>query len=184
MEFSKMLQMRESCRSYDGRPASREDLKKIVEAGALAPSGCNAQPWKFIIVDEEEALEKLRDALVVENGSTGAPWRGQVSSYIIVVETPAKIMPFALEYFKDTQRFAPGDLGMAVLNMCYQALDLGLQTCIIGMRDQKKMEKAFGIPEGYDARMILAVGYPKEKKEPRKKMRKAFEEICSFNSWE
>lgn len=183
MDFLSMMEKRESCRIFDGRPASREDLVKIVEAGRLSPSGCNAQPWKFIVVDEPEALEKLRDTLVLENGATGAPWRDQVSSFIIAVETPAKVMPAVIEYYKDSQRFAPGDIGMAVMNMCYEAMELGLSTCIIGMRDQKKMEASFNIPEGYDVRMVLAVGYAKEKTEPRKKIRKPLDEICSFNSW-
>lgn len=183
MSFMDLLMKRESCRGYNGQPASREDLMKIVEAGRLSPSGCNAQPWKFIIVDKEEALAKLREALVLESGATGAPWSEECKSYIITVETPAKIMPAALDHYKDTQRFAPGDLGMAVMNMCYEAMDLGLSTCILGLNDQKKMEAAFGIPEGYDCRMVLAVGYPKKEAEPRKKMRKSFEEICSFNQW-
>lgn len=184
MDFLEMVNKRESCRAFNGKAASREDLIKIVEAGRLSPSGCNAQPWKFIIVDEEPALSRLRDALVLENGETGAPWREQVASYIIVVETPAHIMPAALEHYKDSQRFAPGDLGMAVMNMCYEAMELGLSTCILGMNEQKKMEEAFHIPEGYDVRMVLAVGYPAKETEPRKKARKSFEEVCSFNSWE
>lgn len=183
MDFLEMLAKRESCRGYNGVAASREDLVKIVEAGRLSPSGCNAQPWKFIVVDEEQALAKLRDALVVEGGATGAPWSDQCKSYIIVVETPAKIMPAAFDHYQDTQRFAQGDLGMAVMNMCYEAMDLGLSTCILGMNDQKKMEEYFSIPEGYEVRMVLAVGYPAKETEPRKKMRKPMEEVCSFNQW-
>ena len=184
MDFLSLVQKRESCRAFNGKAASREDLIKIVEAGRLSPSGCNAQPWKFIIVDEELALSKLRDALVLENGGTGAPWRNQVSSYIIVVEVPAHIMPAALEHYQDSQRFAPGDLGMAVMNMCYEAMDLGLSTCILGLNEQSKMEKAFQIPHGYDVRMVLAVGYPAKETSPRPKARKSFEEVCSFNRWE
>lgn len=183
MDFLKMVEARESCRSFDGTPAAREELIKIVEAGRLSPSGCNAQPWKFIIVDEEPALTRLRDALVLENGATGASWRNEVSSYIVVVEVPAKIMPAAFEHYKDTQRFAPGDLGMAVMNMCYEAMDIGLATCILGLNDQKKMEAAFHIPENCDVRMVLAVGHPKTKSEPRQKVRKPFDEVCSFNQW-
>lgn len=183
MDFLKMMEMRESCRSYDGRPASREDLIKIVEAGRLSPSGCNAQPWKFLVVDEEEALVKLRDALVVDGGGTGAPWRDQVASYIAVIETPAKVMPAVEAFYGDTQVFAPGDLGMAVMNMCYEAMELGLATCVIGMNNEKKMQEYFGIPEGYKVRMVLAVGYPAEKAEPRAKIRKGFDEVCSFNQW-
>ena len=183
MDHLTLMQQRESCRSFNGIPATREELTRIAEAGRLSPSGCNAQPWKFIIVDEETALEKLRDALVVEGGATGAPWRGECSSFIIVVEMPAKIMPAAQAYFGDSQRFAQGDLGMAVMNMCYEAMSLGLSTFILGMPDQKKMEEAFGIPENHEVRMVLAVGHPKNETAPRAKVRKPFEEVCSFNRW-
>ena len=183
MDFLTLMKTRESCRAYDGRPAAREDMLKIVEAGRLAPSGCNAQPWHFILVDEEPALQNLRDALVVEGGGTGAPWRDQVKSYIIVVETPAKVMPMVITHYHDSQRFAQGDLAMAVLNMCYQAVELGLSTCILGINDQKKMEAAFGIPEGYEVRMVLAVGYPAKEAAPREKIRKPLDEVLSFNQW-
>ena len=135
-----------------------------------------------MIVNEEGPLEKLRDALLLSNGSTGAPWRDQCSSYIVIAEQPAKLMPAAIEYYGDSQRFAQGDLGMACLNMCYQAMELGLSTCIIGMNDQKKMEAHFGFPSDTEVRMILAVGYAKES-EPRAKGRKPLEDVVCFNVW-
>ena len=93
MDFLDIMTTRKSCRSFiPGREIPREDLLKIVEAGRLSPSGCNSQPWKFIVVDSPEAKEKLCDAVVVENGVTGAPWRHQVSAFIILVEQPAKVM--------------------------------------------------------------------------------------------
>ena len=66
MTFKEMLEKRESCRAFSGRPVTRDDLMKLVEAGRLSPSGCNAQPWKFIVVDAPDAKEKLCDALVVD----------------------------------------------------------------------------------------------------------------------
>ena len=183
MTFKEMLEKRESCRAFSGRLVTRDDLMRLVEAGRLSPSGCNAQPWKFIVVDEPDAKERLCDALVVDGGATGAPFRKQVPAFIIIVEQPAKVMPFVKDHYGDTQRFAQGDIGMAAMNMCYQALELGLSTCILGVNDQKKMEDYFGIPQGSEVRLVLAVGYSAEEKAPRKKIRKPVEEICSFNHW-
>lgn len=183
MKFEEMLLKRESCRAYSDKPVAREDLIKICEAGRLTPSGCNAQPWKFMVIDEADAKEKLCDALLLDGGKTGAPWRKECPAFIVFVEQKAKLMPAAMEYFKDSQRFAQGDIGMASLNMCYQAMELGISTCILGMVDQKKMESLFGIPKGEEVRLVLAVGYPKEEKEPRNKMRKPFEEVVCFNEW-
>ena len=183
MNFMELVQARESCRSYQDKPVTREQLVNIVEAGRLSPSGCNAQPWKFLVIDEPEAKVKLCDALVVEGGSTGCPWRASVPAFIALVEQPAKVMPAVEAYYGDTQRFAQGDIGMAAMNMCYEAMEQGLSTCVLGLNDQKKMEQYFGIPEGYTVRMVLAVGYSAEDSEPRKKVRKPLEEVCSFNQW-
>lgn len=183
MYFLEMMKKRESCRAYDSRPVAREDLIKIVEAGRLSPSACNAQPWKFVVVDEPEAKAKLCDALVLPNGKTAAQWRAQVPAFIILVEQEAKVMPLVIEYYGTSQRYAQGDIGMAAMNMCYEAMELGLSTCILGLNDQKKLEAAFGIPEGHECRMVLAVGYAAAEGEPREKIRKPLEEVCSFNGW-
>ena len=184
MDFLEIMKQRKSCRAYDpAKSVSREELLKIVEAGRLSPSGCNSQPWKFIVVDSPEAKEKLCDAVVLENGSTGAPWRHQVSAFIIFVEVPAKVMSCVSEYYKTTQRFAAGDIGAACMNMCHEAWSLGLDSCIIGMNDQNKMEKYFNIPHGYDVRLVLAIGHAASDT-PVNKVRKPLEEVCSFNNWE
>lgn len=183
MKFEEMLRKRESCRAYGDKPVSREDLLKICDAGRLSPSGCNAQPWKFIVVDDPEAKMRLCDALVLENGKTGAPWRDQCQAFIVLVEQKANVMPAVLEYYKDSQRFAQGDIGMAALNMCYQAMELGLSTCIIGMNSQDKMETAMGIPGHAAVRLVLAIGYAAEDKPPREKIRKPLEEVVCFNGW-
>ena len=183
MDFLDIMKNRRSCRSFiPGKTVSREDLLKIVEAGRLSPSGCNSQPWKFIVVDSPEAKAKLCDAIVVENGMTGAPWREQVSAFIIFVEQEAKVMPSVVAHYHDTQRFAPGDIGSACMNMCHEAYSLGLATCMIGMNDQQKMEEYFGIPAGRDVRLVLAIGYAADNT-PVNKVRKPLDEVCSFNCW-
>ena len=134
-------------------------------------------------MDEPEAKERLRDALVLENGKTGAPWRDQCPAFIVLVEQKANVMPIVLTYYQDSQRFAQGDIGMAAMNMCYQAMELGLSTCIIGMNSQEKMEAAMGIPDHATGRLVLAVGYAGEEKPPREKIRKPLEEVVCFNGW-
>ena len=183
MNFAEMMAARRSCRAYQDKAVAREDLVKIVEAGRLTPSACNSQPWKFIVVDEPAAKELLCDALVIGEGKTACPWRAQVPAFIVVCETEAKVMPFVLEHYKTTQYYAPGDLGAAAMNMCHQAMELGLSTCILGLNDQEKMERHFGIPAGHTVRVILAVGYGVEPAAAPNKVRKPLEEVCSFNRW-
>lgn len=183
MDFLDIMKQRKSCRAYQpDKPVAHDDLLKIVEAGRLTPSGCNSQPWKFIVVESPEAKEKLCDAIVTEDGGTGAPWRHQVAAFIILVEQKAEVRPLVVSHYHDTQRFAQGDIGAACMNMCHEAFSLGLGTCPIGVNEQSKMEKHFGIPHGCEVRIVLAIGYPADAS-PVEKIRKPLEEVCCFNHW-
>ena len=181
---------RDYCRAYlSEKPprfsvaVAREDLVRICEAGRLSPSACNSQPWKFLVVDEPEAKKKLCDALLLKNGKTGAPWRETCPAFIVLVEQKANVMPIVMNYYHDSQYFARGDIGMAAMNMCYQAMDLGLSTCMLGMNDQQKMEEHFGLTDADIVRLVVAVGYSAEEKAPRPKVRKPAEEVVCFNRW-
>ncbi len=184
MKFEELVLTRESCRSYGETPVSREDIVKIVDAGRYTQSACNSQPWKFIVVDEDEAKARLLDALTLDDGATGVRWSGSPSAYVIFVEEKAKVFPIVEEYYGDTQRFASGDIGAACMSMCFQAADLGIGSCVIGLSNEKKMEKLFNIPDGKMVRFVLGLGYPKEKKAPGKKARKKFEDTVCFNEYQ
>ena len=50
---------RQSDRKYSDKPVEKEKLDRIIEAGRMAPSACNAQPWKFIVVTEPNLIGKI-----------------------------------------------------------------------------------------------------------------------------
>ncbi len=62
MEFSELLLKRQSDRKYALRPVAREHILKCLEAARMAPSACNSQPWKFIVVDSPDLLKEMSDA--------------------------------------------------------------------------------------------------------------------------
>lgn len=181
MNFEKLQAARESCRVYREKPVDRELLTRLVDVARLSPSGCNAQPWRFMIVDEQEACRKLVEALD-DNGLTGCPWGDKVPAFIVICEDEAHLRPGVAEYY-GSQHFAQMDIGMAAMALCYEATALGLGTCMIGTMNQKKMRQAFGIPEERVVRLIITVGYPTKEGEPRKKTRKALDEILTYNHW-
>lgn len=181
MEFEKLQQRRESCRVYSERPVSREDLVHLVDVARLSPSGCNAQPWKFIIVDEPEAKEKLVGCLQ-DGPVNGCPWGDKVPAFIVICEDEAHLKPGVGEHY-GSQHFAQMDIGMAAMALCYEATEMGLGTCMIGTMNQERIKEAFGIPGERTVRLLITVGYPANAGEPRKKTRKALEEIVSFNHW-
>lgn len=181
MDFELLQATRESCRSYSDQPVSRQDLTHLVDVARLCPSGCNAQPWRFIIVDEAEARAKLVEALD-DDGFTGCPWGDQVPAFIVICEEEAHVRPGVAQRY-GTQKFAQMDIGMAAMALCYEAAAMGLGTCIIGTFSKEKMHTAFGIPAERPVRLIITVGYPKNPAAPRKKSRKELAEILSYNQW-
>ena len=60
--LSQAIAERRAPPSFDGEPIPDSDLKKIIEAGLKAPSGYNMQPWRFIVVQNEEQKKRLRGA--------------------------------------------------------------------------------------------------------------------------
>ena len=72
MKFEDLQLARESCRIYSDKKVSRETLTHLVDVARMAPSGCNSQPWHFIVVDEPEAHAKVVEAFD-DNGLSGCP---------------------------------------------------------------------------------------------------------------
>ena len=62
MDFSELLLKRESVRRYSNQPVAKEDIELVMEACRLAPSACNSQPWRFVVVTDSELREKVARA--------------------------------------------------------------------------------------------------------------------------
>ena len=181
MDFENLQSIRESCRIYKNEAVPRDILTHLVDVARLSRSGCNAQPWRFIIVDEPEAHDKVVEAFD-DNGLTGCPWGNNVPAFILICEDKARLMPGVAERY-GSQHFAQMDIGMAAMALCYEASSIGLGTCMIGTMNQEKLHKAFDIPNEIVVRLIITVGYPEKIGEPRGKIRKNLEEILSYNHW-
>ena len=67
--------------------------------------------------------------------------------------------------------------------LCVEAVSIGLGTCMVGIMNQEKLRLSFGIPKERVVRLAIAVGYPAKEGKPRRKTRKEFSEILSYNHW-
>lgn len=181
MNWKELLEKRESCRVYRDEPVPRGMLEELVRAACKSPSGCNAQPWRFLIVDEPQAKARLVEALD-DDGLTGCPWGDTVPAFVIISELKATLKPKVAERY-DSQRFAPMDIGMAAMTLCYAATDMGLGSCMIGTFHEKKLRAALGIPEEAKPRLIITLGYDGVGHPPREKIRKPVEEAIGYNHW-
>ena len=181
MEMNDFLQLaasRQSDRAYDkSRPVEKEKLERILEAARLAPSACNAQPWKFVVIDDPELsvqVGKATAGLGMNKFAKDAP------VHILIVEESMNITSFLGAKIKD-KYFPLIDIGIAAAHITLAAESQGLGSCILGWFDEKEIKRLTGIPSGKRLLLDITIGYPV--KEKRKKSRKPKEKVISFNRY-
>lgn len=173
--YFEMLQRRQSCRSYADRPIEREKLDRCIEAARLAPSACNSQPWRYLVVTNQEWIAKLLpciQALGMNKFANGC------HAFIIVVEQPAKLSERPTRLL-GSQHFAQFDTGLSVSQLCYEALEQGLSTCVLGGLIESDVKALFELSADERVRVVVAIGYA-ENDTPREKKRKPVEEIVTY----
>ncbi|MGE5533597.1 MAG: nitroreductase family protein [Ignavibacteria bacterium] len=142
MDVFEAIQERRSIRSYQEKPVEREKLEMILEAGRLAPSARNVEPWQFIAVTSHEKREALS--------------KGKYAKFL--AQCPLVIV--ACGDKKASPDWYAIDVALAVENMVLTAVSLGLGTCCVGSFIEKDIKATLKIPENLEVLVMLAVGYP------------------------
>ena len=181
MDFLDLVRQRRSVRSYDpGRIVEREKLDRCIEALRLAPSACNAQPWKLVVVDDP-ALKEAMSSAAISTLLGFNKFTRQAPIIIAVVREEPNLTSKIGTVLKD-KPYTLMDVGIAVEHFCLQATAEGLVTCIMGWFDEDKVKQLLNIPKKKRVELLVSLGYA-AKEEIRQKIRKTTEEICSFNSY-
>lgn len=179
MTFLEVINKRQSDRNYHSKPVEKNKIATILEAARLAPSACNAQPWKFIVVDNPEIKNIIADATSTKALGMNH-WTKQAPVLIVIVEEKANITSKLGSIFKN-RYFPLTDIGIAAEHICLQAEELELGTCMIGWFNEKKVKKTLQIPKNKRVHLIITLGYPSGEK--RKKIRKDITQITSYNKY-
>ena len=174
--FLDLCRHRQSCRNFSDRPVERAKLTRCVEAASLAPSGCNSQPWSFVVVDDPVLVPEVAKCAQPMEGMNA--FASKARAFIVVLEEHAVLMP-KIRIMLDSQYFAKGDLGAATVCLCLEAADQGLGTCILGMYNREKLCQLLDIPIEKRFGALVAVGYP-EDETIRPKTRKSFNDIVRY----
>ena len=173
-----MATSRQSDRAYDkARAVEPEKLERILAAACLAPSACNAQPWKFVVVTDAELCAEVGKAaagLGMNKFAKDAP------VHILVVEESMNVTSYLGAKIKD-KYFPLIDIGIATAHIILAAESEGLGSCVLGWFDEKEIKKLTGIPAGKRLLLDIVVGYPA--KEKRKKSRKPEGKVISYNRY-
>lgn len=146
MEWRQCLQARRSVRAYRSQPVAEEQVRQILRAGTLAPSGKNGQPWKFLVVQRDKALlAKLADLTLYRSFVARAD--------CLVCVFLDKLLSY--HYLKDAQA-----VGACIENMLLEAADLGLGACWIGeiLNRDLFVKQALGLDHRYDLMAVIALG--------------------------
>jgi nitroreductase len=182
MNFTELIKQRQSVRKYSDKPVEREKIELLIEAVHLAPSACNSQPWKLVIIDEPELKNDVAKA-TFDKAISFNKFATEAPVIAVLVIEKAKLIAQIGGKVKN-QEYAQYDIGIAAAHFCLQASELGLATCMIGWFDEKKIQKLLHIPKKRKIGLVITLGYAPEDYKLRKKIRKSVEEICRFNSYE
>jgi nitroreductase len=175
MDLFEAIEKRRSIRKFKPHPIPQEDLKKILEAGRLAPSGGNRQPWRFIVVKNAETKKALAAA------ANNQMFIADADTVIVALGDP-KASPTKLPYTLSATRIPyKQDPMIAVEHMVLAATALGYGSCWIGAFNEEEVKKILKVPNDLAVIALLPVGVPDENPPP--KPRKAFNEVFFKDSY-
>lgn len=182
IEGKKMLEMivsRQSDRRYSDKPVEKEKLCRVIDAGRMAPSACNAQPWKFVVVTDPGLLKRIAEAASTKLLNMNK-FVAQAPVMIVVVREKPNVVSKIGGTIKNKD-YSLIDIGIASENICLQARAEGLGSCMIGWFDEIQVRKVLGIPKTKRVELIITLGYSLS--EYRTKKRKPPEEVVSYNEY-
>lgn len=162
MQVFDIIKKRRSIRFYTDEAIDEDKLKKLVEAAIWAPSAGNIHAWNIVIVQRKEDIEQLE---AVSPGVLGNP-----TTLMILCADKEKAYGRGGEVGRDV--LSRMDIAIAAQNICLEATDLGLGSCIIRSFNQAAVRGLLGLPENIDPELVVSLGYPRSipQAPPRRKV--------------
>jgi len=194
------IKERRSIRSYKPDKIPKETMNKLLEAMRLAPSGGNRQPYRFIIVQDNDMKEKLAAAcrwfpgrpqgqafiaeapvVIVACGSEGSAvvryYREEGVSLTIGRNVPEEIDKSSTDF----QSCMDIDLAIALDHLTLVAAEEGLGTCWIAALDEREIKRLLAVPDDRRVLVVMPIGYTDSWPEPRP--RKPLERIICYDKY-
>jgi nitroreductase len=176
LNFLELARKRSSCRKYLQKEVSDENVEIILESARIAPSACNKQPWRFVVVKNPEIKRKL----IKEGCLFGINMDWAINASVIIV--------VGLKKSLITHKIAPQiskidysliDIGIAGEHIVLQATELGLGSCWIGWIKPEEVRKIVNWEKEIQPKALITLGYPAEPLE-KEKLRFSLKEIAKF----
>ena len=189
MDFLEVIRTRRSIRSFKDTPVPGELINQMIEAGRLAPSRANSQPWRFITITDAAIKQQLHQAVYHQRVVLDAPL---LIAVLGIVDPRGTVPERTFELVQqgaiseDVKNFAdhvldnwnPGDLkadaalnsAIAATHIALAAHALGLGCCWVKLCIDDEVLKILYVPDGYYNAGILAIGYPDEQPSARPRL--------------
>ncbi|HDP99566.1 MAG TPA: nitroreductase [bacterium] len=154
MSVYDLIVKRRTIRSFEQKPIAPDLLKKITNAGRLAPSGANLQPLEFLVITEQSLLGKvfatLKWAAYIAPAGDPPSDKRPTAYIIVLINTEIK------------KEKGEVDAAAAIENMILTALEEDVGTCWLGSINRQEIRGLFSIPDNYRIDSVVAFGYPSE----------------------
>ena len=193
MDVSEVIRTRRSIRKFKPDPISDEKINLLLESARLAPSGTNTQPWRFIVVRDDDTKTKLQRAAHNQRHVKRAPviivccadmkafkeFPVRVDELIESGALPERTREVFVPYLKkgmDTVTkdvlmiAAAANVSIAVEHIVLQAVEIGLGTCWVRWYEDEKVKEILDMPEHVEVMALLPVGIPDEDPSPRPRL--------------
>ena len=178
MELTKAIEDRRSIRAYKaGTTIEKDVIEELIKAAQLAPSWKNSQTARYYVVLSEEKLASVKEKCLPEfnrNNCADAP-------ALIVTTFIKNRAGFERDGSPSTElgnEWGAYDLGLQNQNLLLKAVELGLDTLVMGIRDGKALREELSIPDDQEVVSVISVGYRNTDAEMPK--RKEVEQITVF----
>jgi nitroreductase len=181
-ELLSEIATRRAKRAISEQSIPEDVLQRIMTAATYAPSCFNNQPWRFVVINAKDALDKARTSL-----SEGNYW-AQKAPVLVLAATKPDIDC----QLKDRRDYALFDVGLATANLILQAVKEGLIAHPIAGFNPVKLKADFGIPEEYILITVIVIGFPGDEahlnakhlaQEHSERDRKPESEVIMYNTW-
>ena len=153
MDFEKLISERYSVRKFEPDHLSQDEIDKILSASHKAPTGCNYQSQRILVLNTDESIEKLKACTKCHFNAPTA---------MLVCHNKEE----SWKRVYDGATSSPVDAVIVSTYMVLAAQDIGIGSCIVMHFDPAMMRKEFSIPENIEPSLLLVMGYPAKDSEP------------------
>jgi len=173
-----LVKKRTSCRKYLDKDVPDKLINDCVDAARWAPSACNKQPWRFIVVKDK----KIRSEICAKGLLPGIPmpWL-KTAPVIVALCADVSVFTHKICPWISGVKYHLIDLGIAGEHFVLAAEEQNLATCWIGWFNQKQIHKILNIPKNIEVASLISLGFPAETTAPQSRL--SLDDILFIDSW-